>query len=131
MRKYLFALVLVVLVSAGASRALALGTVVDADIPFAFSIVGNQLPAGSYEFTESSTNPDILAVRNASTGKEIMVQCTTRLAARGDEQNVVVFDHAGDQNHLSEIHLAGMDGYYFKAASGKHTHTTIKARKKA
>jgi hypothetical protein len=132
MRKYLSSLVLIAVVLGGASLALAAGNwVIVADIPNAFLLDGKTLPSGQYEFQEDTSNPEVVRVRNISTGKETMALSMSRLAPREGIQSAVVFDHVGDQFYLSELHLANTDGFYFKGAPGKHTHTTVKARKKA
>ena len=132
MRKYLHSLVLVSVVLSGASLAYAVGfPPLIADIPHAFLIAGKELPAGQYEFREDPSNSEVVLVRNMSTGKEIIALSETRLAAREGDQYSVVFDVAGNKYYLSEIHLADMDGFHFKAATGKHTHVTAKAKKKA
>ena len=132
MRKYLSSLVLVSLVLGGASQAMAVGgPAMIADITHPFLVAGNELPAGQYEFRESESNPELLVIRSISTGKETVAFSTTRLAAREQDRYAVVFDQVGNQYYLSEIHFGDLDGFYFKGATGKHTHATIKAKKKA
>jgi hypothetical protein len=132
MRKYLSSLVLVSVVLGGASLALAAGfPPLIADIPHAFLIAGNELPAGQYEFRANPSNSEVVFIRNLGTGKETVALSESRLAARQDGQYSVVFDVIGNQDYLSEIHLGDMDGFYFKAATGKHTHTAVKAKRKS
>jgi hypothetical protein len=132
MRKYLSSLVLVLVVLGGARLALAVGLpTLIADVPYEFQVGGQKLPAGLYEFQQDDTKVNMMIIRNTQTSKNVFTAFTTRLAAREGDQFTLVFDQVGDQHYLSEIHVANEDGYYFKAATGKHTHATVKARKKA
>ncbi len=101
-----------------------------ADIPLAFEVAGNSLPAGHYAFAKDDVVSGSLILRNVDTGKAFAVAYNSRLAMRPDSQAAIVFDKQGDKEYLSEIHLAGDDGYYFTGAMGKHTHVTVKAAKK-
>ncbi len=101
---------------------------VDADIPFSFSVEAKTLPAGSYQFREGE-NPDVIVVSNTKTRESVMARVITRIGSQADRESDIVFDLTGNDHSLSEVHIAGMDGYLLKATSGKHTHVHIKARK--
>ncbi len=58
------------------------------------------------------------------TGASVKVAFLTRLSSReGNPQ--VVFDKDGDTYFLSEIYLAGKDGYHLQGAPGRHTHVKV------
>jgi hypothetical protein len=105
------------------------GTLLDAQVPFAFTAGSVELPAGHYQ-VQPSTAPDedVLVFRNVDTGKRTIVDYVTRIAARDDGQPSFVFDDVGGQHILSEIHLASSDGYLLEGA-GKtpHSHERVKA----
>ncbi len=101
---------------------------VDADIPFSFNVEGKTLPAGPYQFKEGA-NPDVMVVNNTKTRETVMATVMTRLGSQADRESDLVFDVTGNEHYLSEVHIAGMDGYLLKATPGKHTHVHVKARK--
>jgi hypothetical protein len=102
-------------------------TKVEGQVPFGFMVGSTELPAGHYEI-EPSSSEDVLIVRNADTGKEIIADYITRIASREDGKSTLVFDVLGGQHILSEIHMAGSDGYLLAAAARKpHTHEQVKA----
>jgi hypothetical protein len=103
-------------------------TRVEGQVPFEFMVGSAKLPAGHYQI-EPSTNEDVLIVRNTGTGKEIVADYITRIASREDGQSTLVFDVLGGQHILSEIHMAGSDGYLLAAAAKKpHTHVQVKGK---
>ncbi len=101
---------------------------VRADVPFSFIVAGKTLPAGTYTFREAETGR-VMAVRNDKTGDVNMAPVLTRLGQRSGDESEVVFDVVGNDHYLAEVHVAEIDGYAFKAAQGKHTHTGVKAKK--
>ena len=95
---------------------------VQADIPFAFSVSGSTLPAGTYVIRASDSGSHILSVRERSHGASIIT-----LASPGDstgvKNNVLVFHRYGDQYFLSEIRT--------QDSSMNYGFSTSKAEKKA
>lgn len=121
---------LAALAVAASLSALAQGTPnLMADISFSFVAGTKTLPAGQYEFLPSNNELEML-VRNQKTGESTFVPVLTRLGPRSEGEAEVIFDLAGNQHYLSEVHVPGIDGFAFKAAPGKHTHVGVKARKK-
>jgi hypothetical protein len=105
-------------------------TRLDAQVPFAFTVGKAQLPAGHYEITSASPDEGIVTVRNMDTGKSSFAEYVTRIGSRGNAESVLVFDVIGNQHMLSEVHVAGADGYLLPAAGKKpHTHKQVKAEK--
>jgi len=129
MRKHVISL-LTILAVAGSFGAIAQvgGPLVLADIPFSFVAGTKTLPAGPYAF-QSSNNDLEMTVRNQKTGESAFVPVLTRLGQRSGNEAEVVFDVAGNEHYLAELHVSAVDGYAFKAAPGKHTHVGVKAKK--
>ncbi len=70
-----------------------------------------------------------MIVRNAKGGEAVFVPVLTRLGQRAGNETEVVFDLAANEHYLAEIHVPTVDGFAFNAASGKHTHVGVKAKK--
>jgi hypothetical protein len=101
----------------------------DAQVPFAFTVGTTQLPAGHYAIVapDPAESGDI-AIRNVDTEQTVFVDYLTRLASRRDDKSVLVFDELGGKHILSEIHVAGSDGYLLPAAGKKpHAHRQVMA----
>jgi hypothetical protein len=118
------------LVGGGAVSALAAEPLVRADVPFAFEAGTTKLPAGEYEILASEEPPQgVLTVRNVKTDHEVFVETLTRLAEREGDSSALVFDVLGGERILSEVHVAGEDGYLLPAAGKQpHRHETVKAK---
>ena len=104
-----------------------------ANIPFSFIAEGKTYPAGSYQFIEN-TAESAVTIKGMPPNKEMgLALIATRLAGRSTTASDVdiVFDVAGNDHYLSEIHLPHVDGFYFKSARAKHTHVTIKGKTKS
>ena len=105
---------------------------VTADVPVQFTVEGHTFAAGSYVIsTIDAANPEVLEFRQEKTGKVALVESTTRLAARDNGRSTLVFDEAGSQHVLSELHVDGTDGYYFAGVKAEHTHRSIAAKHKS
>ena len=101
------------------------------DIPFPFVAGGKTMPAGTYDISESS--PALLTIRSSADPKaEAALVPITRLAqvAAPLTQTEVIFDKVDNGSYLSEIWMAGEDGFLVYATKGPHTHTRLKAAKK-
>ncbi len=99
------------------------------DIPSAFTVAGKSAPAGSYEIAEQT--PDVLKMQSSSgKGPQFELPVITRLASDTDADSKVVFDKVGNTLTLSEVWIAGQDGYLVFATKGPHTHQTNKGTKK-
>jgi hypothetical protein len=131
MKKYEWSLLPVVVLLMGAGPASAAARLVaDATIPFAFVVSGAEVPAGKYEVLVEDPSVGTLILRNAESGKTILVPFTTRLAMRPADEDLLVFDRAGDKHYLSEIYISGSDGYFLPGAPSRHTHAQVKVSKK-
>ena len=118
----LVALVLVAPVSAQPSP------VATVQIPFPFVIGNKVLPEGDYRIVEFD---DLrLQVENvANPGVSEFVPILTRLAAREDNTSTaIVFDKTDRGSALSEVWIAGFDGYLIKVTPEKHQHQVVRAR---
>jgi hypothetical protein len=100
------------------------------DVPFEFSAGDTKLAAGRYQIGVTDQNTAILEIKNLNTGKAVMVPYVTRLAARGSDEALLLFDQQEGQKYLSEVFAPPADGFYLQGAKGKHTHTTVKGLKK-
>ena len=86
-------------------KAQSLGNTVIADIPFAFQINSQQLPAGKYRLeTEGS---DLLWVKGTS-GSGVMMVMKDHLN-KPASKGAVVFHHYGNQYFLREVRSPGTD----------------------
>ena len=100
---------------------------VTVDVPFEFHIGKAVMPAGSYSFKPGSATGVIQVVRE-SNGNSVNATVLTRIAAWPDHATHVIFDKAGDQYYLAELHITGVDGYHFQGAPGPHTHVELKGK---
>lgn len=98
------------------------------DIPFEFKADLTLVPAGTYDLQPNSEGTHI-ELRNVKTHERYVARILTSLASRESNQSVVAFDVEGQNHYLSEVHIAGIDGFAIRVATGKHTHITIQARK--
>ncbi len=98
------------------------------DVPFSFIAGAKTLPAGEYTLQLSDNEKEVI-VRSVKGAEGAFVPILTRLAQRADKEAEVVFDVAGNQHYLAELHVPTFDGIAFKAAPGKHTHVSVKAKK--
>ena len=72
------------------------------DIPFAFSVNNQVLPAGSYEIVKND-NTTMLTIRNQADRKSIMFGVNTAQERRVPATAKVLFNRYGDQYFLSQI----------------------------
>jgi hypothetical protein len=95
-------------------------------IPFSFVAGGRVHDPGRYELR---TQDDQLMISLIPEGKGQggMVPVITRLAspAGGLDNTRLVFDKVGNTYFLSEVWIAGEDGFLLHATPGPHTHATI------
>ena len=93
-------------------------------IPFSFMLDGKSFPAGRYEIHEESTQ---LRVRNLDNNESAFARVLTRISQTSEGETRIVFDKAGDESYLAEVHIAGRDGFHLQGAPGPHTHVMVKA----
>ena len=72
------------------------------DIPFAFSVNNQVLPAGSYEIVENN-NTTVLTIRNQQTLKSTVFGVNTAQERRVPGTAKLRFNRYGDQYFLSEV----------------------------
>jgi hypothetical protein len=126
MRKYMASLAISFVVAFGCMAQQPPKIVVD--IPFQFKADQNAMPAGTYELQPNLEGTHI-QLRNLKTDERYIARVFTSLASRESNQSVVVFDVEGQNHYLSEVHIAGIDGFALRFDMGKHTHITIPAKK--
>jgi hypothetical protein len=97
------------------------------NVPFKFVAGSSTLPAGTYYFaTQSSATR--MEVRDASQKVVSMIPVITRLAktsSKAGGSTRLVFDTVGEERYLSEIWMAGADGYLVRATAEKHEHALV------
>jgi hypothetical protein len=100
---------------------------VRAKIPFSFSVAGNVVPAGQYEFTVGATG----AVNVTGEGKPpVLVAVITRVSGAihtSPKDAHVVFDKVGSNYALSELWIPGSDGYILATTRAAHEHSVVDA----
>jgi hypothetical protein len=110
------------------SRASAQG-ILQANIPFKFTVSGKTHDAGKYECRVLDDDQTLEFTGPAKAGG--FVQVMTRLAAPEASlaDGRLVFDKVGDTYFLSEMWLPGQDGFLVHAARERHTHHVVKLQK--
>ena len=102
------------------------GTTVTAKIPFSFSVAGNVLPAGQYDFRPNTASNVVEVV---ASGKPALLQgVVTRLAGAihtTPKDAHIVFDKVGSNYTLSELWVPGNDGFLLSTTKAAHEHSVI------
>jgi hypothetical protein len=89
-------------------------TKLNANVPFAFTTMGEYLPSGHYTIVSaSSANPGVLRIRNEATGQANNVGIGIPTVPDGTHQPRLVFKCAGDKCALSEVWRDDGRGYKF------------------
>lgn len=109
-------------VLAFASAASAQGTT-SFSVPFKFEINGQVFEAGRYTVHVKNEMMDLAPEKGEATEISVL----SRLAGPGGAAAGarIVFDKEGDARYLSEIWLAGQDGFLLRYTIGKHTHVFV------
>lgn len=97
-----------------------------AKIPIAFTVSGKLLQPGEYTFVPSSDERSITVT--SPDKSSALARVLTRLAAgihTTRQDSHVVFDKIGDKFFLSEIWIAGQDGFSLLNTEEKHEHRII------
>jgi Cytochrome C oxidase, cbb3-type, subunit III len=103
----------------------ALGTGVDADIPFAFRAGTRDLPAGNYSFVFDAHEN---AMKVHGGGTEVSVPVMTRLqgtAGKMDFEGTLVFDRKDTTHLLSEVWVSQDDGYKVGSLPNVQAHMVV------
>jgi len=82
-----------------------------AAVPFEFSVQNTTLPAGNYTIT--ATAHEVMTIRNAETGKAIMLLApSSESGYRGtQDKNVVVFHKVADRYFLADVRTDAVSGH--------------------
>ena len=123
-------LALALLVIATAAQAQATNQLA-VDINHAFSAGDKEMASGRYVIERSNTNPPILVMRAETGSSRVMLPVVTRLAqaSMNASDPRLVFDQVGDQYFLSEVWMAGQDGFLVRAEKESHEHVVMHAPK--
>ena len=87
------------IVVGGASAAQAQDRV-DAKVPFAFVVNGEQLPAGSYEVKDMSEGPDVLTIASTDGQKAVSVMTIPSSSSTKEGDPTLRFDTINNQHVL-------------------------------
>jgi len=105
--------------------ALAQAAPVTVSIGFGFVAGGKSMPAGKYLIDIKSANGPIV-LRGDAKDSEAILSVMTRLGRHdNDLEPELVFDKIGPALHLSEIWVAGEDGYLVLGTQEKHDHVVL------
>jgi mono/diheme cytochrome c family protein len=100
------------------------GTVLSANVPFAFEAGGTSLPAGTYQFTFHSRDQSIV-ISGANTG-EIKLHVISQLAGASLFKDTgLVFDAYQGHHVLSEVWIPGEGGALVNATPKEHPHEMV------
>jgi hypothetical protein len=111
----------------GALSAYAQSGTIRANIPFAFSAGGKQLPAGQYAITRATNGQSINVVsddRKNSAAILIMTRTAGAIHTTAGDSHVV-FDKVGETYTLSELWYPGTDGYVLNSTKEQHEHRVV------
>ncbi len=103
---------------------------VKANIDFPFTVENKMLDAGEYTFTRDDAGTFFRV--EGMDNKGVLAPIITRLSAANQAKPVtahLVFDKVGETYLLSEIWIAGEDGYLVLATKGEHMHKVVKVKK--
>jgi hypothetical protein len=96
-------------------------------VPFKFTIGDTHLAAGTYYFATLS-GASRLEVRDSSQKVVSQIPVITRLAKATVKSSTaarLVFDTVADERFLSEVWIAGTDGFLVRATGEKHEHVHV------
>ena len=95
-------------------------------VPFNFTIGNSHLTAGTYYFVTVSAATR-LEVRDSNQKVVSAIPVITRLARSGKPATAarLVFDTIADERFLSEVWIAGTDGFLVRATGEKHEHVHV------
>ena len=77
---------------------------VDVEVPFAFVVNGEQLPAGTYDVMEMSDGPNVLVIRSAD-GRKAVSMLTIPSTSSNEESDPKLLFETIDNQHV----LVGID----------------------
>jgi hypothetical protein len=118
--KVLVSLCLVTLLSASAAFA---QKRIRADVPFAFTVSGKQLPAGEYRFIRSNDGRSIAVVGMNKMSAIAMAQIGSAASSQTRLKDATVgFRKVGDQYYLSKMMIPGMAEIEVQIAGRVHEH---------
>jgi hypothetical protein len=95
-------------------------TLIVAKVPFAFTLRGQQFPAGTYEVREVGTSAGMLSIHGAYNGKMsfTFARPVSGLDPAGNKP-ALVFNHHENVYELSEIWQSAREGVTLPSADGK------------
>ena len=124
MRQTVRLLLVAAIVAVVAGAAVAQTSMTRVNIGFGFVAAGQTMPAGNYSIEVSSGGPaSRVTMRGA---KNVVLPVITRLGRHdNDKDPEVVFDKVDGKFLLSELWLAGEDGYLLLATKTEHGHFVV------
>jgi len=104
-----------------------------ATVSFGFYVGDTSFPAGSYVISAANIGAESVSIRPSAGKDATTVPVITRLARQPGEAKAkstdLVFDTVGDKKYLSEVWIAGREGYLVRATKEAHEHVLVNATK--
>ena len=105
--------------------------IVTINVPFPFLAAGTTHPAGEYRLSVSENKEELTITPMKGSPTVELVQSRLAAVKAPEQADRAVFDKVGNTYYLSEVWLAGEDGFLVHAAKEAHTHHTVKVGRKA
>jgi hypothetical protein len=108
MKSFLIVAAISLLAIAGTPARAQVVDVIEADIPFEFTVRNSTLPAGEYTIKRiNSVSPGTMEIRNADGTQRLVFLVTSAETLKQPDHTKLIFDRVGDQYFLSEIFEIG------------------------
>jgi hypothetical protein len=108
MKSFLIVAAISFLAIAGTPARAQVVDVIEADIPFEFTVRNSTLPAGEYTIKRiNSVSPGTMEIRNADGTQRLVFLVTSAETLKQPDHTKLIFDRVGDQYFLSEIFEIG------------------------
>jgi hypothetical protein len=132
LRHMLLSVVCCLTILGGAARAYAQHSASEIMVKVGFEFVAGDrtYPAGTYRLTRNASGPGALKIAAASGDPQGTIQVMTRIsedvAPTREPRAALVFDKVNDKAYLSEVWMAGEDGYLVRGTPEEHQHLVVR-----
>lgn len=121
-------LMIALLLTISATPAFAADFTLKVNVPFAFRLNSETLPAGDYTFFVDR-GADMVSINGPKgSGGNIPLMTLLGPARTNDWDGHLVFDKVGNTYQLSEVWQPGAEGVLISAAKGEHEHHIVHAQ---
>jgi hypothetical protein len=114
-------------IAAGSASAAQVEDRVDAKVPFAFVVNGEQLPAGTYEVMEMSEGPNVLIIRSADGRKTVSMMTITSSSSNEDGDPKLLFEVIDNQHVLVGVDYGDGESRQLASNSSKADQPVVTA----